>query len=301
MRFQGEPNVHVPDIEIHEATTLDEATTLMSQYAPDARLLAGGTDLVVDLKTGRVCVRHVVSLRRIEALRGAIETEQGLRIGALTTVTQLSESPVVRERFAALLDATSRMAAAQVRNLATVGGNVASAVPCADLPPILTAMDASVVLWSPRGEREVPLDEFFTGPRETIRRDDEVLTTILVPRPPSGSGAAYARFGLRDGNTIAVAAVAAGVQLAQDDTLQRARIVLGAVAPIPKLAKEASAHLDGKCVKEDAFRRAADLAMQSAEPIADVRGSVEFRRDLVGVLTQRALMSAQRRAKRGRP
>ena len=289
--------MHVPEIELHQATTLEEAAAAMSHYAPDARLLAGGTDLLVDLKTGRVSIRHVVSLSRIDALRGVSETGDFLRIGALTTVTQLGDSCVARERYAALLDATSQMAARQVRNLATVGGNIASAVPCADLPPILTAMNASVVLWSPRGEREAPLGEFFTGPRETIRRDDEVLTAVLVPKPPPGFGAAYERFGLRDGNTIAVAAVAAGVQLAGDDTLQSARIVLGAVAPIPKLADKASTDLIGKTLDEDSLRRAGDLAMQSAKPISDVRGSAEFRRELVGVLTQRALISARRRAK----
>jgi len=292
--------VHVPDIELHQAATLEEAATAMSRHAPGARLLAGGTDLLVDLKTGRLSTRHVVSLSRIDALRGVSETDGFLRIGALTTITQVSDSPIVRKRHGALLDATRRMAAPQVRNLATIGGNIASAVPCADLPPILMAMNASVVLWSPRGEREVPLHEFFIGPRETVRRDDEVLTAVLVPKPSPGFGAAYERFGLRDGNTIAVAAVAAGVQLAGDGSLHSARIVLGAVAPIPTLADEANAGLIGKTLDEDSLRRAADRAMQSAAPISDVRGSADFRRELVGVLTQRALLSACSRAKGGR-
>jgi carbon-monoxide dehydrogenase medium subunit len=291
--------VHVPDIELHQAATFEEATAAMSRHAPDARLLAGGTDLLVDLKTGRISARHIVSLSRIDALRGVSETGGCLRIGALTTITQVSDSPIVRERYSALLDATRQMAAPQVRNLATIGGNIASAVPCADLPPILMALNASVVLWSPRGERETPLDEFFIGPRETIRRDDEVLTAVLVPRPPPGFGAAYERFGLRDGNTIAVAAVAAGIRLTDEYIVEDVRIVLGAVAPIPKLVAEASASLIGKALDEDSLRLAADMAMQSAAPISDVRGSAEFRRELVGVLTQRALISACSRAKGG--
>ena len=289
--------MYLPDIELHETTTLEATVAALARYAPGARLLAGGTDLLVDLKTGRVSVAHLVSINRLDSLRGVSETGDRLRIGALTTVTQLSNSAVVRQRFAPILDATTKMAAVQIRNVATVGGNIASAVPCADLPPVLTAMNASVLLWSPDGERDVPLDAFFAGPRETVRRDDEVLTAALVPKPPPGFGAAYARFGLRDGNTIAVAAVAAGLQLASDGTVQDARIVLGAVAPVPKLVESAGALLIGQSPDEEAFRRAGDAARQAAEPISDVRGSAEYRRELVGVLTQRSLSAACQRAK----
>ena len=288
--------MYLPDIELHETTTLEATAAALTRYAPDSRLLAGGTDLLVDLKTGRVSVAHLVSINRLDSLRGVSETGDRLRIGALTTVTQLSNSAVVRQRFAPILDATTKMAAVQIRNVATVGGNIASAVPCADLPPVLTAMNASVLLWSPDGERDVPLDAFFAGPRETVRRDDEVLTAALVPKPPPGFGAAYARFGLRDGNTIAVAAVAAGLQLASDGTVQDARIVLGAVAPVPKLVESAGALLIGQSPDEEAFRRAGDAARQAAEPISDVRGSADFRRELVGVLTRRALTTAHQRA-----
>jgi len=192
------------------------------------------------------------------------------------------------------------MAAPQIRNMATVGGNIAAAVPCADLPPILIAMNASVVLWSAEGEREVPLREFFVGPRTTVRRDNEVLTAILVPNLPPRFGAAYARFQLRDGNAIAVASVAAGLLLGEDNTVQNARIVLGAVAPVPKLVEPAAALLVGKPPDEDAFRMAADAAAAEAEPICDVRGSADFRREIVGVMTRRALATALERAQEGR-
>jgi carbon-monoxide dehydrogenase medium subunit len=288
--------VYLPDVELHEATTLEEASALMSRHAPQARLLAGGTDLLVDLKTGRVRVGHLVSLSRIDGLGGVSQTSTGLRVGALTTITQLDQSPVVRERFSALLDATSRMAAPQIRNLATVGGNIASAVPCADLPPLLTAMNASVLLWSPEAERSVPLEAFFVGPRQTVRRDDEVLSAVLIPGLQPGFGAAYARFALRDGNAIAVAAVAAGVALTDDHTVKDARIVLGAVAPVPKLVAAAGASLIGGPPEEAAFHSAGRVAAEAAEPIADVRGSADFRRELVAVLTRRALATACTRA-----
>jgi carbon-monoxide dehydrogenase medium subunit len=292
--------VHVPDIEVHEAASLGEASALMGRYSYDARLLAGGTDLLVDLKSGRVSVGHLVSINRIAALRGVSETDGGLRIGALTTITQLDRAPIVQQRFSALREATPQMAAPQIRNVATVGGNIASAVPCADLPPILTAMNASVVLWSPEGEREVLLETFFVGARQTVRRDDEVLTAVLVPKQPPGFGAAYARFALRDGNAIAVAAVAAGLFLDDNNTVREARIVLGAVASIPKLVESASAEVVGRSPDDEAFVRAADAAMKAAEPISDVRGSAEYRRELVCVLTRRALTNACRRAKESR-
>ena len=289
--------MYVPDIELHEPAILEEAAAVMARHAPDARLLAGGTDLLVDLKTGRVRFGHLVSLNRIDALRDVTRTDDGLRIGALTTVAQLGRSPMVRDDFASLLDATGRMAAPQIRNRATVGGNIASAVPCADLPPILTALNSSVVLWSPDGEREVALEAFFVGPRQTIMRDVEVLTAVLVPSLAPRSGAAYARFQLRDGNAIAVASVAASLVLGADDTVRAARIVLGAVAPVPKLVESAGATLVGQAPEEGVFRRAADAAMAAAEPISDIRGSVEFRRELVGVMTRRALHTAWQRAR----
>ncbi|MCH8966877.1 MAG: FAD binding domain-containing protein, partial [Planctomycetes bacterium] len=149
--------MNVPDIEVHEATSLAEASSLMARYAPDARLLAGGTDLLVDLKAGRLSIGHCVSINRVDELRGLSADESGLRIGALTTPNQLAASPLLRGPLAAIRDATRDMAAPQVRNMATVGGNIASAIPSADLPPILIVMNASVILWSPGGERSVPL------------------------------------------------------------------------------------------------------------------------------------------------
>ncbi len=287
--------MYLPTLELHEATSLDEAAALLNRYAPDARLLAGGTDLLVDLKTGRGTAGHLVSIQGISELRGVSETSSGLRIGALTTLNELDASPVIARRYPALRDATGRMAAPQIRNAATVGGNIAGAVPCADLPPVLLVSGASVVLWSPTGERRVGLEDLFVGPRETILQQDEVLIAVTVPTPPRGFGAAYARFALRDGNAIAVAAVAAGLLLDPDDTVRKARIALGAVAPTPRLVEPAGALLAGRPVDEDALDEAAEAAIAAAEPITDIRGSAEFRRRLVGTLTRRAIRHARRR------
>src|SRR3990170_124320 len=187
----------MPEIDLHECTTLEEASTLMRHYAPQARFLAGGTDLLVDLKTGRIATAHLVSLNRIESLRGITMTDKGLRVGALASITELNRSPVVRKDFAPLLDASRRMAAPPIRNAATVGGNIMCAVPCADLPPILMTMHAMVEVWSPERIRSVPLDTLLVGPRRTLLREGEILVAVVVPKPPIGFGAAYERFGLR--------------------------------------------------------------------------------------------------------
>lgn len=284
------------EVEIHEASTLEQASQLMAQYGPEARLLAGGTDILVDLKTDRFNINHMVSIQRIAKLRGVSATEKGLRIGALTTANQLAAAPLVQQRFPAILDATRDMAAPQIRNMATVGGNLACAVPSADLPPILMVMNASVILWSLRGEREVSLDRFFTGPRQTVRRDDEILTEIRLPFPPQGFGAAYARFGLREANACALAGVAASLLLDERQIVRDARICLGAVAPTPLLIPTARVLLLGKKAEGEPLRQAVEMAMEVSKPISDIRGSAEYRRDLIGVLTQRALVSARQRA-----
>ncbi len=289
--------MYLPTIELHEAATLEEAAALLGQYAPEARLLAGGTDLLVDLKTGRGRARHLVSVRGIGKLHGVLETKAGLRIGALVTISQLDRSPIIAKRYPAIRDATREMAAPQIRNAATVGGNIAGAVPCADLPPVLMVMNASVVLWSIAGERTVAIEDLFVGPRETILRDEEILTAVIAPHPPDRFGAAYARFALRDGNAIAVAAVAASLVLDSDDTVCAARVALGAVSPTPKLVEAAGKSLTGRALGDDAIGDAAKAAMEAAEPISDIRGSAEYRRELLSILTPRAITTACERAK----
>ncbi len=289
------------DIEFHEANTLKEASEWMGQYAPDARLMAGGTDVLVDLKTGRYSTSHVVSLNRIAALRGLTTTNGSLRIGALTTPNQLWASTVIWERFPAIVDAVRDMAVPQIRNMATVGGNIAGAVPSGDMPPILIVLNASVILWSRSGEREVPLQDFFVGPRQTVRRDDEILTEIRVPYPPPRFGAAYTPFALREANGCAVAAVAASLQLDEKGIIRNARVCVGAVAPVPKLAQKAGAVLVGKAADKAAFRESAEAAQEISQPISDIRSSADYRRELIGILTRRALDTARQRAIGERP
>jgi len=284
------------EAEFHEASTLEEASDLMVRYGAAARLLAGGTDLLVDAKRGRFGSSHVVSLNRIASLKGVAPCELGVRIGTLTTVGQLAASGVIRERFAAILDATRKMAGPQIRNMATVGGNLCNANHCADLPPILMAMSARVVLWSRAGRRELPVEAFFIGPKETALLAGEVLTEIFIPYPPARSGAAFARFSLREANAIAVAGVAASLALDRDGVVRAARIGLSAVAPVPKLAEAAAALLTGRALDEAGIKRAAAAAVEVSHPISDIRGRADFRQALVGSLTRSALLAAHGRA-----
>jgi aerobic carbon-monoxide dehydrogenase medium subunit len=293
--------VLLTDIEFHEANTLKEASEWMGQYSPNVRLMAGGTDVLVDLKTGRYRANHVVSLNRISALRGLTTTNGSLRIGALSTPNQLRASTIVWERFPAILDAIRDMAVPQIRNMATIGGNVAGAVPSGDMPPILIVLNASVILWSPSGEREVPLQDFFVGPRQTVRSDDEILTEIRIPYPPPRFGAAYSRFALREANGCPVATVAASLRLDEKGIIRDARVCVGAVAPIPKLAQNAGAVLMGKPADNAAFRQAAEEAQEISQPISDIRSSADYRRELIGILTRRALDAARQRALGERP
>jgi carbon-monoxide dehydrogenase medium subunit len=289
--------MHIPALELHAAASFENATALLSKYSPDVRILAGGTDVLVDLKNGGNGVRHLVDLSRIEVMSGISQESDVLRIGALTTISEIADSPLISGTYAVLRDAASQMATLQIRNTATIGGNIAGANPCADLPPVLMVLDATASVISADGQRDVPLRELITGPRETTLAQDELLTAVLLPRPPARFGAAYARFGLRNGNAIAVASVAASLILNDDGTVHNVHIVLGAVAPRPTLVETANLWLEGRELNGDALDETARAAMEAAQPISDLRGSAEYRRKLVGVLTRRALMTAGKRAK----
>jgi carbon-monoxide dehydrogenase medium subunit len=264
---------------------------------PEALVLAGGTDLLFDLDADVRQARHVISVQDLDELRQIEERGDNLLIGAGCTASQVQSSALVQKHFPEMAGIVFEFASPQVRNRATVAGNICSAVPCGDFPVILISLGASVELESRRGVRTVKLVDFFTGPRETVRKGDEILTHILVPKMEPGSGFAYLKFQRRASNSLAVASV--GAFLAVEDGVCRvARVVLGAVAPIPLLAEEASASLTAQAVSTETIARAAEIARDEAMPITDVRGSVDFRRELVEVLTRRALEQAAGRIDR---
>jgi carbon-monoxide dehydrogenase medium subunit len=279
----------------HRPASLAEACALGRKLGNDAAFLAGGTELVPDYHRGRESARHLITLDHFEELRG-IRLEAGdLRIGALTTIAQVAASPLVREWFPVLAEAARAIGSPQVRSRATIGGNFCRAVPCADMPPAAVVAGARVRLASPTDRREIEAEHFFIGPRQTVLEPGEVLVEIMIPTQPRHSGASYQRFARRRGAALAVAAVAARIQIL-GGKVAGARIALGAVAPVPLLATRAAAVLEGEVPTPELFAIAAAVSAEEALPIDDLRGTVAFRRELVTVLARRALGEAASRA-----
>ncbi len=269
--------------------SLPEACALMAAHDGDARVIAGGTDLLLKMKAGRLAPKVIVNIKRLAELRGITAVSgqpSAVSIGALTTLEEIRRSALIRERYPALAEAANTMASVQIRNLATVGGNVCNAAPSADLAPILIALNAVAVIVGVKGERRAPLDEFFTGPGRTILTAGELLKAIEVP-PPSGPSV-YLKHSPREHMDIAVVGVGVAARI-NAGQCESARIVLGAVASIPLRARAAEDLLIGQPLTADNIARAAQIAAEEAKPIDDVRGSAWYRRKMVEVLVRRGL------------
>ncbi|MFN7087765.1 MAG: FAD binding domain-containing protein [Burkholderiales bacterium] len=262
----------------------------LGEHGAAARILAGGTDLLADFKSAPHVPRVVVDISRAADMKGIAVTAQGLRIGALTTHGEIMRSPLIREMLPALADAAHTIGAVQTRNLGTVGGNLVTAVPSMDSGPTLLALDALVTIAGIHGSRQLPLAAFFIGPRKTVLRCDELLTEIVIPKQNLGKPAHFLKFGLRKGQALALVNVAASLWLdAERQTFVEPRIALGAVAPTVIRAAAAEAYLEGRAVTPEAMAEAGRIAAGEARPISDFRASADYRRDLVAVLTRRAL------------
>ena len=285
--------------EYHAPTSVGEATGLLARLGEDAKVLSGGQSLIPLLKLRLASPRHLVDINRIPGLAYVKETNGNLCIGALAREVDLDESAVVRERYPLLADATRVIADPIVRNLATVAGNLAHGDPANDHPAVMLALGAEVTATGPSGERRIPIGAFFTGPFATALRADELLTEIRVPAPAPRSGGAYVKLERKVGD-FATAAVAAQVTLAADGTCAAVGIALTNVGLTPIKADTAEAALKGKRPDEAAIKQAAQLAAAAAQPDADLRGSVEYKKDMVRVLTARALRKAIERAGGGR-
>lgn len=276
--------------------SVDECVKALAQSGPETKLLAGGTDLLPQLKNGLLKPARVIDLSGVARLR-AIEAGngKGLRIGSAVTARTLELDRAVRASYLSLAESGALVGSVQVRNLATLGGNICNAAPSADMAPPLLALDAEAVITGPKGERRVPIATFFTGVRRTVLAPDEILVEIVVPNPGAHSGGNYLRHTPRRELDIAVVGVASQLTLA-NGICTKARIALAAVAPVPLRATAAEQALEGQAVTADRIKRAADLAVDAARPISDQRGSAEFRSHLVRVLTRRTLTTALARA-----
>ncbi len=281
--------------DFYAAKDSSEAVALLAQHGPAVKVLAGGTDLLADLKFAAAshAPRVVVDISRADDLRGIETTEQGLRIGALVTHSEIMGSPVIRDLFPALVDAAHTVGAVQTRNLGTLGGNLVTAVPSMDSGPTLVALDAIVTIASPDGRRQLPLVDFFVGPRKTVLKPSELLVEIIVPKENVGKPAHFLKFGLRKGQALALVNVGAALWVDwEKKTFVAPRISLGAVAPTVIHARSAESYLEGKPITPEVMFEAGKLAVNDAKPINDFRASAAYRRDLIAVLTKRSLESA---------
>jgi CO/xanthine dehydrogenase FAD-binding subunit len=291
-------------------TTLDHAVRLLEEYGGEARPLAGGTDLLIRMKRKQWTPRAVVNLKRIPGL-SEIALNGELRLGALVTLQDLIHSSVIRQHFPVLAWTAAKMAGVQVRTLATVGGNLCNASPAADLAPPLLALNARAVIVGGRGERTVPLDEFFLGPGRSALASNEMLREIIIPRIDPFAQASYLKLEHREAMDIAIAGVGVLLRIRHSPLAIRptgtrfgrycddVRIVLGAVAPTPMRARRAEGVLRGNELTEERIGQAAQMAAEESQPIDDVRGSAWYRREMVEVLTRRQLSALKMLPDRG--
>jgi CO/xanthine dehydrogenase FAD-binding subunit len=288
----------LPKFDYHEPTTLNEACEIMAEFREKARPIAGGTDLIVNMKKGVVSPENVVSLRRIPELNRVNWSDELIGIGACTKVSQVTRSEEMSSAFFALVQGARGLGSPLIRNLATIGGNLVSARPAADLPPPLMAYDGRVILKSVSGERKVCLQHFFLGPGKTLMEPEEIVTEIIIERPPPRSGAVYWKLGFRRALEISIASVASFISLeTQGERIELARIVLGAVALTPIRAISAERLLIEEKPTKSLFTRAGEAATGESKPITDIRGSAEYRKAMVAVLTERTLKMAFEKAR----
>jgi len=290
--------MHIGDFAFHRPTTLAQACSLSRELGEGALFLAGGTDVVPDLKRRLRPATDLISLAQIEELRGIREVGSGIEIGALTTHAEVAAHPLVRTHLAALSDAASSIGGHQVRSQATIGGNWCGGVPCADTPPASIAGGAVAVVTNGEEERQIDAADFITAPRVTALNAGEILRCIRIPARPAHSGTSFQRFTLRKGLALAVASVAVGLEV-EGDRIVGARVALGAVGPTPIVAKASIRVLEKATATDEVFEEAARAAATDAQPITDIRGSVDYRREIVTVLTRRALRQALGRAREG--
>jgi carbon-monoxide dehydrogenase medium subunit len=278
------------EFEYFEASSFSEAVSLLGQYGKEAWLVAGGTDLLVWMKEGARRPKAVINIKSIpEADQITFDEKNGLKIGCLVKISEIQSSTVIQDRFSPLAQAAKELGSAQVRNLATIGGNLCTAAPSAETAPPLLTLNAKVRLHGAKGQREVSLEEFFMGPGSTVL-DGEVLTEILIPSPASGTRGVYKRISRRNAVDMAIVGVAAvGVMSEDSKEWQDIKIALGAVAPTPMRAVKAENILKGHKIESASIEEAAQLASEEARPISDVRGSAWYRKEMVKVLVRRSL------------
>jgi len=279
--------------EYRTPKNLKEVHASLKEFGTDAKLIAGGTALIIMMKQRLVQPSCLVSLRSVRGLNGIEVKDGGLRIGGLATHRAVESSPLVRRRIPLLAETYHHVATIRVRNMATVGGGLAHADPNQDPPPTLIALGATVKATSSNGSRVIPLDSFFTDYYETVLNQDEIITELFVPKLPANSGAAYLKFLPRTADDYATVSAAAVLTLDKNKkTIADARIALGSVGTTPIRATAAEAVLRGQPLKAEAFAEAGEKAKEMVDPVSDFRGSAGYKKEMAAVFVRRALEKA---------
>jgi CO/xanthine dehydrogenase FAD-binding subunit len=293
----------LPRFDFHEPPTLEEALRLLSEMGGNAKLLAGGTDVLVRMKLKVDRPSHVISLARVPGLSEIIpRNKHSVTVGAGVSAATLSRHELIRDRFTPLALAAGRLGAPMIRNRATIGGNLVNARPAADLPPACMVLNAELKLKSASGERSILVNEFFRGPGETSIEPNELLVSIDMETPPPWTGGSYIKLGARKTLEISMVNVAALVTLqSPDGVISDARIALGAVGPTPVRAVGAEEILIGQKPSEELFQKAGEIGVGLCSPITDHRGTMEYRCMMIEVLTRRALCMAVDQARAWKP
>lgn len=288
----------IRNFEYFAPKTVEEVLTLLAQYKEESKMIAGGQSLLILMRQGLVTPKYLIDIKGISSLDYLNKTKSGLEIGSLTTHRTIETSPLIRDGFGVLAEMERTLASLETRNWGTVGGNICHADPAGDLCPVLIALGGQLRIASLGGERTISVEEFSTSYFETVLQPEEILTEIQVPNLPVRTGVAYKKFTMIEGDYAVVSATVSITLNSKDERCSEARIVLGAVAPVPMRAKRAEKILVGREIKDSLLEEAAQIASEEAEPVSDMHASEEYKRELVRVLVKRVAQEALQKAKK---
>lgn len=289
--------MRLPSFEYLEPKTIREACKLLAQYGQEAKVVAGGTDLLIKMKHKELKPVYLIGLKGIEGLDNiSYESKKGLRIGAMATLESVRNSPVVRQKCSLLGEVAALMASTQVRNLGTVVGNICNAAPSADMAPPLMVLGARLRVAGGGRARLVAIEEFFTGPEKNLLEAGEIVTEILVPDGVTKSGSTYLKHTVRQAMDLSLVGAAAFVAINNNGICKEVRIALGTAAPTPIRARNAEEFLKGKKIDAALLEKAAAIAVDEAKPRSSMRASEEYRKKILNVLVKRSVAQALSRA-----
>ena len=282
----------LPQFKYYRPQVLDEALKLLNEL-DEAKVIAGGTDLLIDMRIGRYRPKNIIDINDLNELKYIVDDGDWIRIGALTRLQELIDSEIVREKLPILYEAVYHMASWQIRNMATIGGNLCNASPAADTAPPLMVLEAKLRVISIEGERTIDVREFFSGPRKTVLKRNELLKEIMVP-VYKDYGYSYMKLGRRNSFTLSIVSVASLLKV-EDNVFSDVRIALNSIAPTPIRAFSVEKYLVGRKVTIDSIKAASKLVVKDISPVTDIRATAEYRRDMAIVLTYDALKVALKR------